>query len=397
MKRSPCIFLAALAAFLASCPPSVSAARFTLPSFSARLGTSALATSSSAGGSEIPLVAEPSFGAASDPPRRSFNAFRRMPGHDRREDVSRPRPHEYVNADKLPKHFVWSNVAGVNYLTKNLNQHVPQYCGSCWAHGAMSALADRIKIANGPNANTPDVNLAIQFILNCGAEVAGSCHGGSATGAYQFVKDSGFVPFDTCLTYEACSAESSEGSCSAGDTSRYECTPRNTCRTCSTFSDMGGFCSEVDEFPNATIGEYGEVAGEKAIMAEVYARGPVAAGIDANPLDQYVGGVITDTPAYEINHIVSIVGWGETKKGVKYWVVRNSWGEYWGEMGYFRIARGVKALGIEDECSWATPASWTHVNVPCYEDGSNCAPARKKYVDPSEGAQPYGEILSARV
>ena len=30
-----------------------------------------------------------------------------------------------------------------------------------------------------------DINLAIQYILNCGAEVAGSCHGGSGTGAYQ--------------------------------------------------------------------------------------------------------------------------------------------------------------------------------------------------------------------
>ena len=153
MKRSPRIFLAALAAFLASCPPSVSAARLTLPSFSAR--------------SALPRwprrrprvdLRFPRRGAIvrrrEDPPRRSFNAFRRMPGHDRREDVSRPRPHEYVNAD--PKHFVWSNVAGVNYLTKNLNQHVPQYCGSMLgARSPCPALADRIKIANGPNANTP--------------------------------------------------------------------------------------------------------------------------------------------------------------------------------------------------------------------------------------------------
>jgi cathepsin X len=190
------------------------------------------------------------------------------------------------------------------------------------AHGAMSALADRIKIANGKHSTSPDVNLAIQYILNCGTEVAGSCHGGSHSGTYQFVYDAGFVPFDTCLQYEACSAESTEGSCAAPGND-YTCSAVNTCRTCSTFSDMGGFCSALDTFPNATIGEYGVISGEEAIMAEVYARGPVAAGVDADPLHDYKGGIVTVTPAYEINHIVSIVGWGTSPAGVKYWVVRN--------------------------------------------------------------------------
>eukprot|EP00959_Pyramimonas_sp_CCMP1952_P327627 6858692-Pyramimonas_sp.AAC.3 len=78
-----------------------------------------------------------------------------------------------------------------------------QYCGSCWAHGSLSALADRIKIARGGNG--ADANLAIQYILNCGAGIAGSCHGGSHTGVYHFIKQSGMVPYDTCLVYEACS------------------------------------------------------------------------------------------------------------------------------------------------------------------------------------------------
>jgi len=54
------------------------------------------------------------------------------------------------------------------------------------------------------------------------------------------------------------------------------------------------------------------------------------------------------------NHVISVVGWGETSDGESYLIGRNSWGTLWGEWGFFRIEMGSDNLGISDDCIYAT-------------------------------------------
>ena len=269
-----------------------------------------------------------------------------------------------------PQEFNWNNINGTSYITRTLNQHIPQYCGSCWAHGALSSLADRVKILR--NAKGPDIDLSVQYILNCGSRIAGSCYGGSHHGAYAFIKKSGGVPYTSCQTYLACSSDSDEGFC--GEVKDLtKCTANNICKTCSTFSENGGECLAINSYPNVSISDYGSVKGESNMKMEIMKNGPIACGINAEPILDYQGGIFDDDSySRQINHIISVIGWGlnpDTNK--QYWIVRNSWGEYWGELGYIRVTMGNQ-LGLENDCAWATPNSWTEINKPCNEDGSNC-------------------------
>lgn len=55
-----------------------------------------------------------------------------------------------------------------------------------------------------------------------------------------------------------------------------------------------------------------------------------------NEWRNYTGGIFYDTTGTMTpNHFVSVIGWGVTENGTKYWVARNSGGTYWGEKGLF--------------------------------------------------------------
>merc|ERR1719461_123543 len=124
--------------------------------------------------------------------------------------------------ESYPDEFSWCNKDGENFCTMSRNQHIPQYCGSCWAHGAVSALGDRIKISR--KARAVDINLSVQHILNCGD--VGSCHGGSIVGPYDWLYRQGAkgISYETSNPYMACSSENQEGICPGQD---WSCTDMN--------------------------------------------------------------------------------------------------------------------------------------------------------------------------
>lgn len=41
---------------------------------------------------------------------------------------------------ELPAEFNWCDVDGLDLCTSSWNQHIPVYCGACWAHGALSMI-----------------------------------------------------------------------------------------------------------------------------------------------------------------------------------------------------------------------------------------------------------------
>jgi cathepsin X len=182
----------------------------------------------------------------------------------------------------------------------------------------------------------PNLMLSVQHLLDCG--YIGSCAGGDDLAAYYYAHHKG-IPDDTCNLYQA---------------KDQNCSLVNQCGTC----DSSGQCHPVTNYKRWFVSEYGIVSGAHAIKSEVYRRGPVSCLMDATAeLHNYTGGIYQQYKLLPIpNHVVSIVGWGK-ENGTEYWIVRNSWGEFWGERGFFRIVVGTifYNLSIEALCGWAVP------------------------------------------
>lgn len=199
--------------------------------------------------------------------------------------------------------FDWRDKGAVN---KPKNQ---QQCGSCWSFATVANIEGNNYVTNGEL-----VSLSEQELVDCDTMDNG-CNGGLPSNAY---KD--LIGENMGLELE------SEYPYTAAD----------------------GTCHAKKSLEKVYLSSWLPISSSEDSMAQAVMKyGPLAIGINAGPMQLYMGGIANpmfcDPSA--LDHGVAIVGFGE-EGGKQFWVIRNSWGESWGESGYYRIIRGKGKCGL---------------------------------------------------
>jgi len=89
---------------------------------------------------------------------------------------------------------------------------------------------------------------------------------------------------------------------------------------------------------------------EDKMVAAINDQGPITVGVDAEAWQFYSSGIFNANCGTTINHVALIVGYDSvvTDKEVKFWIIKNTWGDVWGENGYIRLIRGSNKCAVND-------------------------------------------------
>jgi len=212
----------------------------------------------------------------------------------------------YVPSGNPPDSRDWRSEGAVGPI-KNQGQ-----CGSCWAFGTVGALEGQLAIVNGLIGNCAE-----QQLVSCDSTFNG-CGGGGP--AFDYIQNNGENGLDTTASYPYTARDDS-------------CDTEKT-------KDGQGVCAVIKGSSEAP-------RGEEELKEVVGNIGPITIGINASPssFGRYSGGVYDDDSCVKTggNHMVTAVGYDTAEN---YWIVKNSWGNSWGEEGYVRFIYGKQMCGV---------------------------------------------------
>ncbi|MQL75738.1 hypothetical protein Taro_008126, partial [Colocasia esculenta] len=234
--------------------------------------------------------------------------------------------------EDLPADFDWRDHGAV---TSVKNQGT---CGSCWSFSTSGALEGAHFLSTGKLES-----LSEQQLVDCDHECDPSepgacdsgCGGGLMTTAFQYLLKAGGLQRESDYPYTG--------------------TDRGECKF-----DKSKIAASVSNFSVVSI-------DENQIAANLVKHGPLAVGINAVFMQTYIGGVSCPyICGRHLDHGVLLVGYGSAGyapirlKDKPYWVIKNSWGETWGEKGYYKICRGRNVCGVDSMVSTVSAIGARH-------------------------------------
>ncbi|KAM6548800.1 hypothetical protein CsatB_020476 [Cannabis sativa] len=234
-------------------------------------------------------------------------------------DSTRTTSFIYENVTAIPSSLDWRKLGAVTPIKDQGD------CGCCWAFSAVAAMEGVTKLSTGKL-----ISLSEQELVDCDTKGEDQgCNGGLMDEAFKFIQTNQGLNTEAGYPYKGV-----DGSCNAKGETKH-------------VAKISGH----EDVPTNS---------EKDLLKAV-SKQPVSVAIDAGGFDFqfYSGGVFTGPCGISLDHGVTAVGYGvDEVDGTKYWLVKNSWGEQWGEQGYIRMQRDIEAkqglCGIAIEPSYPT-------------------------------------------